>query len=146
MVSLALLCASGAASTSWVPTIEQKLPLFHDLSSAPSGSTSDSDAIPLIKLESDPESTSSDFHDWLVKYGILYPKKKTILSINNPCTEGETTTPSWKFPKGHYLPDDTAYEVDKISVTAWRSFPVTVSVKCKGEDNFKTETILVTVE
>ncbi len=137
----------------WIltPVIKQDLPLFHDLSTPPSGTSSF-----LIAL-SELESTSNNIlRNWLVKHGIIYPRKKITLSINpsniaKKCTgKGDkgaavAETPLWTFPGGHYLPD-YEYKTDKISVIAWRSFPVTVSIKCKGKDNFETETIVVTVE
>ena len=34
----------------------------------------------------------------------------------------------------------------KIGIIAWRSFPVTAKVKCKGEDEFQTYTTWITVD
>ncbi len=107
----------------------------------------------------EPASENGAARIWLAEQGILPLKwKKVTLSINpgniaERCTgkggdEDEYTavaeTPLWTFPRGHHLPS-FGYQVNKISVIAWRLFVVTVHIKCKGKDNFETESILVKV-
>ncbi len=144
LVSLALLCASGVAlpdaSTSWTPLIEQKRPLFHDLSKVYPGRINN-----IIELEGEPKSARGWIGNWLVNHGILYPQQKVTLRISDQCMGDQRATASWAFPKGHYFPQNIELDADKISIIAWRSFPVTAKVKCKGEDELQTYTTWVTV-
>ena len=86
------------------------------------------------------------FGDWLAKKNILYPQQKTTLRISDSCTGGGDADASWAFPKGHYFPQNIQLDGGKISVIAWRTFPVTAKVKCRHEDEFQTYTTWVTVD
>lgn len=138
LLSLALLCASGAArpdaSTSWAPLVEQKIPLFHDLSTVHPGRIDNPGGI--IALE-EKQSMRGRLGDWLVKKRILYPQQKVTLRISSldgeACEQGAPADVAWAFPNGHYLPPRVDANTDTINIIAWRSFPVKATVTCEGE-------------
>ena len=148
LVSLVLLCTSGAAlpdaSTSWTPVIEQKRPLFHDLSNVYPGRINNPGGI--IEL-AEQKSVRGRVGNWLEKFHILDPQQKVTLRISDRCIgDQHVAAVSWAFPKGHYFPQNIELDADKINVIAWRSFPVMAKVKCKDEDEFQTYTTWVTVD
>jgi len=150
LLSLALLCASGAArpdaSTSWAPLVEQKIPLFHDLSTVHPGRIDNPGGV--IELE-EMKSMRGRIGDWLVKKRILYPQQKVTLRISSldgeACVEGAPADVAWAFPEGHYLPQRVDSNTDTINIIAWRSFPVEATVTCAGE-SAETYTTWVEVE
>lgn len=137
-LSFALLCASGAAradaSTSWAPLVEQKIPLFHDLSTVHPGRIDNPGGV--IELE-EMKSMRGKFGDWLVKNRILYPQQRVTLRISSldgaACEQGAPADVAWAFPQGHYLPPRVDANTDTINIIAWRSFPVQATVTCAGE-------------
>ena len=144
LVSLAVLCASGAAlpeaSTPQVPVVKQKRPLFHDLSRVyPTGNPNDI-------IEKKQESTRGKFGNWLKSVSILDPQQKVTLRISDSCKGVQRATVSWAFPKGHYFPKNIELDAEKISVIAWQTFPVTAKVKCAGKDEIQTYTTWVIVD
>ncbi len=146
LVSLAVLCASGAAlpdaSTPWMSPVVQKRPLFHDLSRVYPGHINNPGDI----IEEEQKSTRGRIGNWLEKFSILDPQQKVTLRISDRCIGDQRATVSWAFPKGHYFPQNIEWGADEISVIAWRTFPVTAKVKCTGEDEFQTYTTWVQVD
>jgi len=138
LLSLALLCASGVArpdaSTSWSPVVEQKIPLFHDLSTVHPGRIDNPGGV--IELE-EMKSMRGRIGDWLVKKRILYPQQKVTLRISGlhggACMKDAPADVAWAFPEGHYLPPRIDANTDTINIIAWRSFPVEATVTCAGE-------------
>jgi len=150
LLSLALLCASGAArpdaSTSWSPVVAHKIPLFHDFSTVHPGRIDN----PCGVLElGEMKSMRGRIGDWLVKKRILYPQQKVTLRISSldgeACVEGAPADVAWAFPEGHYLPPRIDANTDTINIIAWRSFPVEATVTCAGE-SAETYTTWVEVE
>ena len=128
------------ASTSQAQqVVQQRRPLFHDLSRVYTGPIND-----IIKVKQEP--TRGLIGNWLEKVNILDPQQKVILSISNPCKDGLYETVLWSFPKGHYFPQNSEWDADEISVIAWRTFPVTAKVKCGGQDEFQTYTTWVEID
>ncbi len=80
----------------------------------------------------------------LAEFGVLTPKERIILSINSEnlpfnLQDAEMEEITWAFSKDYYLPE-TPIAGNTISVTAWRSFPVTAKIEWRDETNFQPYT------